>query len=60
MMYDSTYCVDKHSRVENNFLTVAYKEHPQKVSAPSKGACTHIDAQRRIVEIVCIDMLALK
>ena len=31
VMYDSTYCVDKHSRVENCYLTVSYKEHPQKV-----------------------------
>ena len=32
IMYDSTYCVDKNSRVENQRLEIAYKEHPQKVN----------------------------
>lgn len=29
--YDATYCIDKYSRVEENQLTVSYKEHPHKV-----------------------------
>ena len=31
VQYDSTYCLDKHTRIEERHLTVAYKEHPQKV-----------------------------
>ena len=30
--YDSTYCVDRHTRIEENPLAVAYKEHPHRVS----------------------------
>ena len=37
VQYDSTYCVDKHTRVEENRLTVAYKEHPQRV----RDHCQH-------------------
>ncbi len=31
VLYDSTYCADKHSRQEDTYLAVAYKEHSQKV-----------------------------
>ena len=31
ILYDSTCCVNKHSQVEERFMTVAYKEHPQTV-----------------------------
>ena len=31
VLYDSTYCVDKHSHTEDTHLTVAYKEHAQNV-----------------------------
>ena len=32
ILYDSTYCKDLVSRLEQTTMTVAYREHPQKVS----------------------------
>ena len=39
VLYDSTYCVDKHSHTEDTHLTVAYKEHAQNVML--KMFCMH-------------------
>ena len=32
VQYDSTYCADRHTRIEEHPLAVAYKEHPHRVS----------------------------
>ena len=31
VQFDSTYCKDRHSRLEENHLVVAYKQHPLRV-----------------------------
>ena len=32
VQYDSTYCADRHTRIEEHPLAVAYREHPHRVS----------------------------
>lgn len=32
IQYDSTYCIDRHTRIEEHHLTVTYREHPHRVS----------------------------
>ena len=31
IVYDSMYCKDRHSRIEDQNIEILYKEHPQKV-----------------------------
>ncbi len=36
VQYDSTYCIDKHTRIEEHHLSVAYREHPHRVSGKAQ------------------------
>lgn len=42
VVYDSTYCKDRISRIENKCIEISYKEHPQKVQVYSCTMMRHL------------------
>jgi len=54
VQYDSTYCLDKHTRIEERHLTVAYKEHPQRDHVVLKSEVYFPNLQFETTEVLRI------